>query len=222
VPRLFHMPGSRSNRVLWLLEEIGAPYEVTLITPPQRRSPEHLKRHPLGRVPALELDDGTIIFESAAILLQLGDLHPDIGLLPAAGSTERARAYQWILFAMTELEASLYPWLRAIRNGTQIEPWHRRFAKAAAALEAALGSDDWLLGEFTVADIPSVGVLGSAHSRGLLARWPALCRYVERGESRPGHVAATAIKARPSTISEQRAKSIFAAVTTAQTLNAPR
>jgi glutathione S-transferase len=221
MPRLFHMPGSRSNRVLWLLEEIGAPYELTLITPPERRSAEHLKRHPLGRVPALELDDGTTIFESAAILLQLADLHPATGLFPPPGSTERARAYQWILFAMTELDASLYPWLRAIRSETQPEPWQGRFAKAATALEAALGADDWLLGEFTVADIPCVGVLGSAHSRGLLTTWPALCRYVERGESRPAQVAATAIKA-PSTIGEQRAKSIFAAVTTAQTINASR
>jgi glutathione S-transferase len=188
------MPGTRSNRVLWLLEEIGAPYELTLIAPEQRRSPEHLKRHPLGRVPALELDDGTTMFESAAILLQLADLHPDTRLLPPPGSSARALAYQWILFAMTELEGSLYPWIRAIGEGTEPEPSRERFANAATALEAALGDDDWLLGQFTVADIPCVGVLGSGHARGLLTPWPVLRRYVERGESRPAHLAATAIK----------------------------
>jgi hypothetical protein len=71
MPRLFHMSRTRSNRVLRLLNEIGAPYELTMIAPQQRRSAEHRGRHPLGCVPALELDDGSVMFESAAILRQL-------------------------------------------------------------------------------------------------------------------------------------------------------
>jgi glutathione S-transferase len=51
-PRLYYMPRTRSSRVLWLLEEIGAPYDLTGIRGAQRRSEEHLLRHPLGRVPA--------------------------------------------------------------------------------------------------------------------------------------------------------------------------
>ncbi|MGI8712963.1 MAG: glutathione S-transferase N-terminal domain-containing protein, partial [Solirubrobacteraceae bacterium] len=97
--RLYHLPGSRSTRALWTLEELGAPYELTIMNPDERRSPEHLGRHPLGRVPVLELDDGRFIFESAAICLQLGDLYPDAGLLPAVGSTDRALVYQWSVFA---------------------------------------------------------------------------------------------------------------------------
>ena len=112
VPRLFYMPRTRSSRVLWLLAEIGAPYELTKLAPEERTSGEHLARHPLGRVPALELDDGTVIFESAAICLQLADLHPDAGLIPPLGSAERGLVYQWVLFAMTELEAPLYRWIR--------------------------------------------------------------------------------------------------------------
>ena len=61
--RLFFMPRTRSNRVLWALNEIGAPFESTLVAAEDRRSPEHRTRHPLGRVPAFELDDGTIMFE---------------------------------------------------------------------------------------------------------------------------------------------------------------
>jgi len=53
--RLYHMPGSRSTRVLWMLEEIGVPYEVTLMTREERKTAEHIGRHPLGRVPVLEL-----------------------------------------------------------------------------------------------------------------------------------------------------------------------
>src|ERR1700733_12052807 len=107
-PRLYYMPRTRSSRVLWLLEEIGAPYELTEITGGQRRSPEHLGRHPLGRVPALELGDGTTMFESAAICLQLADLHPESALNAPLGSSERGLVYQWVVFGMTELEAPLF------------------------------------------------------------------------------------------------------------------
>jgi hypothetical protein len=66
-PRLYYMPRTRSSRVLWLLEEIGERYEITQVAGDQRRSAEHLGRHPLGRVPALELADGTTMFESAVM-----------------------------------------------------------------------------------------------------------------------------------------------------------
>ncbi len=82
VPRLNYMPRTRPSRVLWLLAEIGAPCELTRLAPEEGKSAEHLARHPLGRVPALELDDGTVVFESAAICLQLADLHPDAGVIP--------------------------------------------------------------------------------------------------------------------------------------------
>ena len=194
MPRLFHMPRTRSNRVLWLLNEIAEPYQLTMIAPHQRRSPEHLARHPLGRVPALELDDGSVMFESAAILLQLADLHSDAQLIPPPGSTGRARVYQWVLFAMTELEAPLFRWIRARREETEDEASRERFSEAATVLETALGENDWLLGRgFSVADVACVGVLASAHSRNLLERWPRLCGYVERGETRPAYRAATAV-----------------------------
>jgi glutathione S-transferase len=104
------MPRTRSSRVLWLLEEIGTPYELTEIPGAQRRSVEHLARHPLGRVPALELGEGTTMFESAAICLQLADLNLDAGLIPSVGSPERALVYQWVVFAVTEIEAPLFRW----------------------------------------------------------------------------------------------------------------
>ena len=116
-PRLYYMPRTRSSRVLWLLEEIGAPYELVQLPGAQRRSEEHLSRHPLGRVPAMELGDGTMMFESAAICLQLADLNPDAGLIPPVGSAERALVYQWVLFGMTELEGPLFRWIGELGEG---------------------------------------------------------------------------------------------------------
>lgn len=192
------MPRTRSSRVLWLLAEIGAPYELTKLAPEERSSAEHLARHPLGRVPALELDDGTVMFESAAICLQLADLHLDAGLIAPLGSPERALVYQWALFAMTELEAPLYRWIRDAAEDSTDPSSRERFAQAAAALETALHHHDWLVADrFSVADVLCASVLGSAHSRELLAAWPRLQAYVERAEARPAFVAAAAISNQP-------------------------
>jgi glutathione S-transferase len=200
-PRLYYMPRTRSSRVLWLLEEIGERYELTEVAGEQRRSTEHLRRHPLGRVPALELADGTTMFESAAICLQLADLYPEAGLIPPPGTSERALVYQWVMFAVAELEGPLFRWIRAIGEGTDgtTESMARdRFTQAAAALESALSGRDWLLGaQFTVADVMCASVLQGADSREMLGPWPGLHTYVHRGESRPGHARAAAISARP-------------------------
>ena len=193
------MPRTRSSRVLWLLEEIGAPYELTQIPGAQRQSAEHLGRHPLGRVPALELGDGTTMFESAAICLQLADLHPDAGLIPPLGSGERALVYQWVVFGMTELEAPLFRWIRELGEGTTDSTTRDRFAQAATALESALGEREWLLDRFTVADVICASVLAGAQSRDLLAEWPRLRAYVERSEARPAYAKAAAIWDRPRT-----------------------
>ena len=195
--RLYYMPRTRSSRVLWLLEEIGEPYELTEISGVERRSAAHLARHPLGRVPALELDDGTTVFESAAICLQLADLHPDADLIAPLGSSERALVYQWVLFGMTELEGPLFRWIRELGDGITDSPARQRFADAAAALEAAL-EGDWLLGHrFTVADVLCASVLSGADSRDLLEPWPGLRAYVKRAEARPAYARAAAIWDRP-------------------------
>jgi len=199
-PRLYYMPRTRSSRVLWLLEEIGEPYELTEITGAQRRSAEHLRRHPLGRVPALELGDGTTMFESAAICLQLADLNPAAGLIPPLGSSERALVYQWVVFAVAELEAPLFRWIRELGEGTTESVAQDRFAQAAATIESALDRHDWLLGsQFTVADVMCASVLQGANSRELLGPWAGLEAYVQRSESRPAYVKAAVISDRPRT-----------------------
>ena len=74
----------RPPRVRWALEETGAEYEWIVMDEEEGRGEEHRRRHPLGRVPVLETDDG-LLFESAAICLHVADLYPDAGLIPASG-----------------------------------------------------------------------------------------------------------------------------------------
>jgi glutathione S-transferase len=185
--RLYHVPGSRSTRVLWMLEEIGAGYELTVMTREERKAAEHISRHPLGRVPVVEFDDGRLLFESAAICIQLADIHPEAGLIPPVGSPDRGLVYQWSFFAMTELEPPIFQWMRARREeADQTEP-SERYHAAAAVLDAALADREWLLGRFSVADVICAGVAGITH-RAELTYEPARVRaYVERARSRPAN-----------------------------------
>ena len=199
-PRLYYMPRTRSIRVLWMLEEIGKPYELTQIAGAERRSAEHLRRHPLGRVPALELGDGTIMFESAAICLQLADINPDAGLIPSPGSSERALIYQWVVFAVAELDAPLFRSIQEFSEGAPESPARDRFTAAADAIATALDGRDWLLGpNLSVADVMCASVLQGANARELLRTWPQLEAYVQRSESRPAYARAAAISDRPRT-----------------------
>src|SRR5579872_4029624 len=101
--RIFHRPGAgRPIRVIWTLEEVGAPYELVIMSA-EEVAGEHRSRHPLGRVPVLEDDEGTV-FESTGLCLHVADLHPGAGLVPAVGTHDRALVYQWAFFAMTEIE----------------------------------------------------------------------------------------------------------------------
>ena len=74
--RLYHRHGSRSERVLWMLGELGAPHELVIVTQAEQASAAHRRRHPLARVPVLDDGDGPV-FASAALCLHLADLHAD-------------------------------------------------------------------------------------------------------------------------------------------------
>ena len=185
--RLFHIPTSRSTRVLWALEEIGRPYELVTLTWDERKGEEHRRRHPLGKVPAFEFDDGQVLFESVAICLQLADLYPDAGLLPALGSAARGRVYQWSVFAIAELEKVAFPWNRARRGGEDEAPAAESFAPVGEAIRGTLaGGGPWIAGDdFTVADILIVSTLRNTVELGLLEPGDPLSDYVERGLERP-------------------------------------
>ena len=187
--RLFHLPGSRSTRVLWLLEEIGEPFDLTILTRDDKSGAEHGRRHPLNRVPVIE-EDGGYVFESAAICLDIADRHLDKQLVPPVGTHERALVYQWVVFAVTELEPYGF---QAIREADpeRKETAAARYALAVAAVENALGSREFLVGDrFTVADLICGAVLSSGKRNGLTDPFPQVSAYVERLEARPARVRA--------------------------------
>jgi glutathione S-transferase len=190
--RLFHVPGSRSTRVLWTLEEIGRPYDLTTLTWDERKGEEHRRRHPLGKVPAFEFDDGQVLFESAAICLQLADLNPEAELVRPLGSAERARVYQWSVFAIAELEKVAFPWNRARRGNEDETETAEKFAPVGEAVRAALTSP-WIAGDdFSVADILIVSILRNTVELGLLEPGDPVSAYVERGLARPAQLRADA------------------------------
>jgi glutathione S-transferase len=194
--RLFHVPTSRSTRVLWTLEEIGRPYELTTLSWDERKAEEHRRRHPLGKVPAFEFDDGQVLFESVAICLQLADLYPDADLVPAVGSEARGRVYQWSVFAIAELEKVAFPWNRARRSGEDESEAAEKFAPVGEALRGALAAGGpWIAGDFSVADISIVSILRNTVDLGLLEPGDPLREYVERGLERPAVQRADAVDA---------------------------
>ena len=191
--KLYYVPRTRASRPRWMLEELGVPYQLARLdaSKGETRSPEHLARQPLGHVPALE--DGEVrMFESAAICLYLAEKYPEKGLLPPAATPGRAATYQWLFYAMTELE----PPCSALsaerkkpegeRSSAAVEGARARFRKAAAALEPVLARGPFLLGaDLTVADVVVGAVLAWGRSYGALEGLPATEAYLGRLRERP-------------------------------------
>ncbi len=106
--KLYHTPQTRSSRMIWLLEEIGAPYEVERVDiRGEGGAPESYRAvHPLKKVPALQHDAETVT-ESAAICLYLSDAYPDAGLGPRAGEPGRGDYLSWLAFYAGVIEPAL-------------------------------------------------------------------------------------------------------------------
>lgn len=198
--RLYHQPRSRSTRVLWLLEELGADFELTVIAPEDKSAPEYRAMHPLGRSPVLEDEEGAL-FESAALVLHVADLHPEAGLIAPVGSHARALQYQWCFFAMTELEGPLLDvarqlWKDGDPDPALVEDGRSRFARAVAALEPRLDGAEFLVGNaFSVADVVVGSVLMFARTAKVAELPAGLVPYVDRLEARPARGRAVAVGA---------------------------
>jgi glutathione S-transferase len=197
--RIYHRQGAgRPLRIVWTLEELGAPYELVIMTREQGASDEHRSRHPLGRVPVLEDDEGRV-FESSALCLYVADLHPDAGLIPPVGTHDRALVYQWAFFAMTEIEAP------AIESGRRRENWPEladaaaeRTRNAVAVIEQALNGREYLVADrFTVADVIVTGVLRIAVRAGAYEPSRRIAEYLSAMEGRSAMRRAMAKLAQP-------------------------
>ena len=172
-----------------MLEEIGEPYELTVMNWEQGSGEEHRARQPLGRVPVVQFDDG-YVFESAAICLHLADLYPDAGLIGGIGTYARALAYQWSIFAPAELEPPLIE--GAIFREAQPERAEKargRFFKAANAVAQRLDGDEYLVeGRFGVADVMVSTALSFAKRAEFPEPFPSvLDAYLTRVFERPAY-----------------------------------
>ncbi len=199
--RLHHVPFSRSFRVLWLLEELGLDCDVRYysIRDGSLRSPDFLKLSPAGRVPALEIDGGTV-FESNAIVQMLCERHPKAGLAPLQGSADRTRYFE--MLAYSETMASLIESLNLqhifLRNPSDASPvvikvMTARLTATLAALEKDLGDQDYLLPSgFSAADTMMGFNLFAAPYYVKLDPFPGLRAYRDRLAARPAYQAARA------------------------------
>ena len=173
---------------MWTLEELGEPYELIVMDSDEGRGEAHRARHPLGKVPVLEDDEG-FIFESPAICMHLADLRPDGGLAPPPGTHARALMYQWVCFTHAELEPPLLETaIHAEKDPERSAKARAKFDRAVEVLSGALGDRDYLIGDFSVADIMASSTLGFTTRMGMSDALPHNLRdYLARVAERPAH-----------------------------------
>jgi len=191
--RIFHRPGAgRPIRVIWTLEEVGAPYELVIMSA-EEVAGEHRSRHPLGRVPVLEDDEGTV-FESTGLCLHVAELHPGAGLVPAVGTHDRALVYQWAFFAMTEIEPAAVESRRTREQSPAIADAAAERARAAVAVigQALAGSEYLVADRFSVADITASEVIRLCARVGALEPAGRIADYLSATQARPARQRAAA------------------------------
>ena len=195
---LYGIPVSRAFRALWMLQELGLEYKnVPTHFVGETRTAEFLKLNPNGHIPVL-VDGETVLWESMAINLYLARKYGAGGLWPATVEDE-GRAFQWSVWAMTEVE----PPLLAVLMNRRVLPKEQRDEAAAAAgeakmagplgvLDGALRGRAYLLGEaFSVADLNVASVLGWTMLAGMdLGKWPLAAAWLKRCTERPAYAKA--------------------------------
>jgi len=201
VLKLHHLVNSRSQRVLWLLEELGLDYELVIYPrdPKTSLAPPALKAiHPLGKSPVLE-DDGRVFAESGAIIDSVVRRHGRGRLAPAPDSVEYDAYVHWMHYAegsaMLPLMLSLYVG-RLGEAGAPLQPRISSEVKNHLGyISGALGERDYLVGNsFSAADIQMSFVLEAARPTGALdsfQSFPNLGAYLERLHARPAYQRAT-------------------------------
>ena len=187
-----HLNESRSQRVLWLLEELGVPYEIKFYArdaTTRLAPPELMKVHPLGKSPVLE-DGGQTIIESGAIVDYLIRHHGKGRLQPAVGTTDFEVYNQWLHYAEGSAMLPLLLKLYVSRLGEAGAPLQPRIdselANHLGYVNASLADREWLVGgELSGADI-QMSFVGEA-ARGLRAGYPHLDAWVKRFQQRPAY-----------------------------------
>lgn len=193
---LHHIPGSRSHRVLWLLEELDEEAEIRVwsLTDGSLRSPEFRALSPAGRIPALEID-GRVIFESGAITQYLTETRGRLAPMP--GNPDRGAFLEWMHFAETQgnILQSLnihHIFLRpeTARSLPLMRLDTKRLEITLHALEARLSGRDWILGQFSAADCMFGFNMDAMFRFVPRERFPAIAAWIARAQARPAHVRA--------------------------------
>ncbi len=196
---LHHLNYSRSSRVLWLLEELGTPYElVSYERDASFRAPASLKAlHPLGKAPVIQ-DDGLTLAESAPILSYIGRRYGGERLAPPAGTPEAAIHDEWLHYVES---SAAFPVMMTVIGGMMgglpeaLGAFTRpEVKKALDYIAAGVGEGPYLMGaDLTLADIQMSYLLAMAQSAGLLADAPTVAAYFARLQDRPAFQKAIAI-----------------------------
>jgi glutathione S-transferase len=190
----YHNPQSRGRIVRWMLEEVGAPYEVRVIDfkANAHKAPAYLAVNPMGKLPAIQRR-GQVVTECAAICAYLADAFPESGLAPPSG--ERATYYRWLFFAAGALEYALVDKLLGRPAPERPQALgYGSYADTVGALETALTPGPWLLGEtFSAADVYIGSQLGYAAMLKGLDPSPRLAAYIARCQARPAMQRAQAL-----------------------------
>ena len=199
--RIYGIARTRAFRALWIAEEVGLDYEHLPIEigDAGARAPEFLRLNPNGRLPFID-DNGFVLFESLAITLYLAKKHSNGKLYPGTLEGE-ARAWQWSLWAVTEVDRGVNIWsLHAVRLPPAERDADKRnealkvLAPPFKVLDAAVAKQDYLLGsEFTVADLNVAAVISRAVDMDLAAV-PNLKAWLMRCLDRPAARKALALK----------------------------
>ncbi len=193
--KLYFAPGACSLASHITLLELGLPFEAIAVDLKKKTTKSGVDYNiinPKGYVPALELDDGSILTEGTAILQYLADQKAGAALAPANGTLARYRLQEWLGFINSEVHKSFSPLFAADTPDATRQASKDRLAKRFDYIEGTLGKKPFLMGEqFTVADAYLHTVLGWSKLVGIeLAKWPAISAYQTRIAGRPAVQAA--------------------------------
>lgn len=184
--KLYWAPQSRSVTAIWLLEEIGAPYELELVDIPSgaQDQPAYRAIHPMGKVPAL-VDGETTVTEQGAICLYLGDRFPEAKLAPPIGDPARGTYLRWLFFAGNCIEPAYMQKFSGWETVKSRAAWGN-YELVVETLEKGLSQNPWIAGpEFTTADIMIGGGVFFGLAFGILEKKPVFTAYAERCGARP-------------------------------------
>ena len=185
--RLHHTFHTRSSTALWMLEEIGQPYELNVLNSKlgEQRQPAYLAINPMGKVPALE-HGGQLITEVGAICLYLADAFPKAGLAPAIGDTLRGPYLRWMFFQGNCFEPAVVD--KALKREPG-PPGMLPYGDLDTTIETvakAVAKGPWFLGDrFTALDVYFGAAIRWTTQFGLLPVRPEFTSYIARLAERP-------------------------------------